>query len=642
MSQPHPLIDGETGNLMCGLAGKVSTRPAGESSQHVERSLDVLEHRGPDDRGCEVLVSGRWSVALGHTRLSIIDLSDAGHQPMLSQDGRFAIVFNGEIYNFKEIRQDLRSLGVAFSSETDTEVLLAAWLTWGLDVLPRLIGMFVFAVTDVVGQTVTLVRDGFGVKPIFWSLSGNEFSFASETKAMEKVIGRRLSPNNSVVARFLMLGHYDTGVETFFEGVYRLESGTALTLNLSQDQLQPEVRTWWNPCVSLIGPSDFEEAAELIREKFLESVTLHLRSDVSLGFALSGGIDSSAIVHAARYLEPDLPIRTFSFVSPGAPDNEESWIDLVNESVGAESFKVSADPKMLEADLFDLIRTQGEPFGGTSIYAQYIVYRLARESGVTVTLDGQGADEIFAGYFGYVEHRLQTLMEEGKFFDAVKLFQKWSTWPGRSKSSALKRLLSLYIPDRPLADIRSILGSQNGGINLSWLKGDVKGFYRTGFHSQSGEHGRQLASILRWELTHGGLGPRLRNGDRNSMRWAIESRVPFLTIPIAETALGFPEDFLLSQGGETKHVLRRALRGIVPDEVLDRRDKIGFQTPETAWLVGLGSERVASWLSGLDLLEVVDAQAVRRGICAQLDRGYVAPELWRYLNTALWAETFFR
>lgn len=510
MSQPHPLIDGETGNLMCGLAGKVSTRPAGESSQHVERSLDVLEHRGPDDRGCEVLVSGRWSVALGHTRLSIIDLSDAGHQPMLSQDGRFAIVFNGEIYNFKEIRQDLRSLGVAFSSETDTEVLLAAWLTWGLDVLPRLIGMFVFAVTDVVGQTVTLVRDGFGVKPIFWSLSGNEFSFASETKAMEKVIGRRLSPNNSVVARFLMLGHYDTGVETFFEGVYRLESGTALTLNLSQDQLQPEVHTWWNPCVSLIGPSDFEEAAELIREKFLESVTLHLRSDVSLGFALSGGIDSSAIVHAARYLEPDLPIRTFSFVSPGAPDNEESWIDLVNESVGAESFKVSADPKMLEADLFDLIRTQGEPFGGTSIYAQYIVYRLARESGVTVTLDGQGADEIFAGYFGYVEHRLQTLMEEGKFFDAVKLFQKWSTWPGRSKSSALKRLLSLYIPDRSLADIRSILGSQNGGINLSWLKGDVKGFYRTGFHSQSGEHGRQLASILRWELTHGGLGPRLK------------------------------------------------------------------------------------------------------------------------------------
>lgn len=626
---------------MCGLAGKVSTRLGGELPQYVERALDVLEHRGPDDRGCEVVMSGRWSVALGHTRLSIIDLSDAGHQPMLSQDGRFAIVFNGEIYNYKEIRQDLRSLGMDFSSETDTEVLLAAWLTWGLDVLPRLIGMFVFAVTDVVGQTVTLVRDGFGVKPIFWSLSGNEFSFASETKAMEKVMGRRLSPNNTVVARFLMIGHYDTGVETFFEGVHRLESGTALALDLSQDRLQPKIQRWWNPGGGLTGPSNFGEASELIREQFLESVALHLRSDVSLGFALSGGIDSSAIVHAARYLEPDLPIRTFSFVSPGAPDNEESWIDLVNESAGAESFKVSASPKMLEADLFDLIRTQGEPFGDTSIYAQYIVYRLARESGVTVTLDGQGADEIFAGYFGYVESRLRSLIQEWKFADAIGLLGEWSTWPGRSRSDALQRLIASYLPERWIVPIRSMLGSHGGGVNLSWIRGDMRNLYERGFDAKSGERGRQLASILRWELTRGGLGSRLRVGDRNSMRWSIESRVPFLTIPLAETALGLPEDFLLSPGGETKHVLRRALRGIVPDRTLDRRDKIGFQTPESSWLVGLGSETVSSWLGGLDHLEVVHSAVAIQGIRAQIDQGRTTPEVWRYLNTSIWADQFF-
>jgi len=628
---------------MCGLAGKISRRHASELSHYVEKSLDVLEHRGPDDRGCRVLASGSWSVAFGQTRLSIIDLSEAGHQPMISQDGRFAIVFNGEIYNYKEVRRELRAVGVSFSTETDTEVLLAAWSTWGQDVLPRLIGMFAFAVVDVVGQTVTVVRDGFGIKPVFWSLSDNEFSFASEAKAMEKVMGRRLAPNNSVVTRFLMIGTYDTGAETFFDGVYRLEPGTVLSLDLSQDWLQPNIQRWWNPGVSPVGPNDFEEAAELVREKFLENVALHLRSDVSLGFTLSGGIDSSAIVHAARYLEPDLPIKTFSFVSPGAPDNEESWIDMVNESAGAESFKVSSDAATLEADLFDLIQTQGEPFGDTSIYAQYIVYRLARESGVTVTLDGQGADEIFAGYFGYVESRLKSLIQEWKFFDAISLLGKWSTWPGRSKSNALQGLFSLYSPGRGrVASVRSMLGSQNGGIDLSWLEGDLKSVYERGLDAKSGERGRQLASILRWELRQGGLGPRLRNGDRNSMRWSIESRVPFLTIPLAETALGFNEEFLLSRGGETKHVLRRALRGIVPDRILDRRDKIGFQTPESSWLVGLGPERISSWLGGLDHLEVVNVEAAKNGIRAQLAQGHATPELWRYLNTALWAENFFR
>lgn len=626
---------------MCGLAGKISTRTAGELSHLVERSLDFLEHRGPDDRGSQIFRSGNWAVALGHTRLSIIDLSDAGHQPMVSEDGRYAIVFNGEIYNYKEIRQELSNRGALVATETDTEVLLSAWVTWGPDVLSRLVGMFAFAVLDTVDQTLTIVRDGFGIKPLFWSLTNNEFSFASEVKAIERVMGQRLSPNNSVVARYLMMGIYDMGPETFFDGVFRVEPGTLLSLNLAQDRLRPVIRTWWQPEVNLSGPTDLGEAAELVREKFLESVSLHLRSDVSLGFALSGGIDSSAIVHAARFLEPDLPIKTFSFISPGAPDNEEPWIDIVNESVGAESFKVSSNPVTLEADLFDLIETPGEPFGDTSIYAQYIVYRLAKESGVTVTLDGQGADEIFAGYSGYVERRLQSLAQEWKFFDAISLLGEWSKWPGRSRSDVIQRLASFYLPDKWVRSMRSALGSRSGGINLSWLNRDAKYHFESVYDTNVGERGRQLASILRWELTRGGLGSRLRHGDRNSMRWSIESRVPFLTIPLAESALGLSEEFLLSRGGETKHVLRKALRGIVPDRTLDRRDKIGFQTPESAWLVGLGADTITSWLVGLDHLPVVNPVAARFGIRTQLKQGRPTQEVWRYLNVAVWAEMFF-
>ncbi len=627
---------------MCGVAGLVSTGPVDLVNQQVEKALNRLSHRGPDDEGIEVLSRGERSVVFGHRRLSIIDLSSAGHQPMTSRDGRYTLVFNGEIYNYREIREELVNIGQPCATETDTEVLLIAWSLWGESILTRLIGMFAFAIFDSVNQEITVARDGFGIKPLFWSVADNQFCFASEPEALGELLHRPLAPNSSVVARFLMTGSYDLGEETFFDKVYRVEPGTALVVNLRNTTLTPQVRRWWHPGVGVGASTTMGDAVDLIQERFLESVRLHLRSDVPLGFALSGGIDSSAVVCAVNHLEPDAQLNTFSFVSPGAHDNEETWIDAVNKIVSANEHKVSANPENLHDDLLELIKIQGEPFGDTSIYAQYLVYRLAKEAGVTVTLDGQGADELFAGYSGYVERRLRSLVDEWKFLDAASLLGQWSSWPGRSRRGALLDTISLHLPVRWIATARSLLKERPGGINLSWLHGDVKNLYSRGFPISSGDHGRQLVSMLRWELTQGGLGNLMRHGDRNSMRWSIESRVPFLTIPLAEAALSLPEEFLLSPNGETKHVLRGALRGIVPDLILDRKDKIGFQTPESRWLLGLKSEILSSWLDGLDLVDVVNADVARRGIRHQLERGHVSQELWRYLNVSLWATNFFR
>lgn len=626
---------------MCGVVGVVSPRASGHRERQIDDSLVTLAHRGPDDSGVAIFDIGDWTLGVGHTRLSIIDLSDAGHQPMASRDGRYQVVFNGEIYNYREIRKELIGFGESFATETDTEVLVVAWSRWGEEALFRFIGMFAFALVDTWENTLTLVRDGFGIKPLFWSLDKDEFTFASEIQGIDRVRERNLAPNDSVVTRYLMMGSYDTGPESFFDGVSRLEPGTVLVLDLNNEHLRPVIRRWWNPRVDSVGPQNLNDAADFIRDSFLESVRLHLRSDVSLGFALSGGIDSSAIVCAARHLEPEMPIRTFSFVSPGAADNEQAWIDIVNQSVGAESQTVVADSNALQADLLDLIRTQGEPFGDTSIYAQYLVFRLAKESGVTVTLDGQGADELFAGYSGYVERRLKSLTQEWKFREAVNLIGTWSTWPGRSKGLAVRDYVSLHLPDRWVRSIRSTLATEKGGMTLSWLREDAKDLYSRELPIRAGERGRSLVSMLRWEMTEGGLGSLLRHGDRNSMRWSIESRVPFLTIPLAEATLGLPEHFLLSREGETKHVLRRALRGLVPGEILDRRDKIGFQTPESEWVLGLGPGVIDTWLEGLRHLPSVNAEAAREGIWTQVEQGKVSSEMWRYVNAALWAETFF-
>src|SRR5690606_9461818 len=383
---------------MCGIAGGWWSTPPLDLEHRMDAALHTLRLRGPNDKGCVYKEAAGGRLALGHTRLAIIDLSDAANQPMVSPCGRYWMIFNGEIYNYRELREELRALGRQFTTQSDAEVLLAAWQQWGEQCLTRLEGMFALVIYDKPPQTLCAARDAFGIKPFCFSHRSERLLFASELHAILALRkGETPLANWQRSYDYLVHGDFDTSSETFFDDILALSPGHRIEIDLHRPG-QIQQLCWWKPRIGEAVKMSFDEAAEAVREQFLHSVALHLRSDVPLGATLSGGIDSSAIVCAMRKLEPDAPLHTFSYVAADDPKSEERWVDTVNRHVGAVAHKVVADRNDLARDLERLIALQGEPFMSSSVYAQYRVYALARENGVTVTLEGQGADELLAGY----------------------------------------------------------------------------------------------------------------------------------------------------------------------------------------------------------------------------------------------------
>ncbi|MGE6992002.1 asparagine synthase (glutamine-hydrolyzing) [Pseudomonas sp. NPDC047961] len=626
---------------MCGITGgfwRISPR---ELERRVHGALLAMRHRGPDHQGFDRHAVGEGAVILGHARLSIIDLSTAGQQPMYSQDQRFGLVFNGEIYNYLELRAELEALGAVLLTRSDTEVLLAGWAYWGQAVVPKLKGMFAFVVFDRQQGTLTCVRDAFGIKPFFYGLEDNAFLFASELPALHALKHEKPELNWQRAYYYLVHGEYDFGDQCFVRGVRSLQPGHLFTVDLSSLQVS-DPETWWRPSIAQDDSWSFADASACLREMFLDNIRLHMRSDVPLGAALSGGIDSSAIVCAMRHLEPDAAIHTFSYIARDSLVSEEGWVDRVNQHVQATPHKVVVSANELAEDLEDLISTQGEPFGSTSIYAQYRVFKLAKEHGVTVTLEGQGADEVLGGYNGYPGQRIRSLIEQGSYSQALDFLNAWSRWPGRSRVDGLKRVVGEYSDGR----LHDLLRSLNGMKSVpEWIRPGP--LYESGVHlgyptSSTLEvlPGRRMVASLAESLTQRGLLGLLRHGDRNSMRFSVESRVPFLTTDVADFMLSLPESYLVSPQGETKHLLRSALRGIVPDAVLDRRDKIGFATPEQKWLMEM-ADTVRLWLKeDLDLPFLDQAKLLEHFEQIVTGRRPYSWQVWRWINFAHWYKRF--
>ncbi|WP_423186034.1 asparagine synthase (glutamine-hydrolyzing) [Alishewanella sp. d11] len=626
---------------MCGILGGFFQSQL--TDQQIHSALSKMNNRGPDDRGYErfgTVQSGE--LILGHTRLSIIDLSAAGHQPMNSHDGRFSIVFNGEIYNYKELRDELKGLGFAFSTESDTEVLLTAWQCWGQACLTRLIGMFAFVVYDKQLNTITCVRDAFGIKPFFYAQDGGQFLFASDINALLEL---REQPKQLCLQRaydYLVHGVYDNNELTFIDGVKHLMPGCLMEFDLSKATISKTIK-WWTPSIKESSDLSFDQAAEKVREQFLENVKLHLRSDVPLGAALSGGIDSSAVVCAMRHLEPKADIHTFSYIAKDSPVSEEKWVDFVNEHTHAKSYKVVANGHELLRDLDDLIQAQGEPFGSTSIYAQYRVFQLAKQNGITVTLDGQGADELLAGYSGYPVQRMQSLFEQRDFKTLLSFTHNWKSWPGRGSLKAYKCLGAGMLPNsmRPLFKDLLIKSPKPDWLNIEYLASqgvDLK----TDLQSQQTENrGRRVVETLANSLQLEGLPQLLRHGDRNSMCFSVESRVPFLTLPTSDLLLSLPEEYLISNKGETKSVFRAAMRGIVPDQILDRKDKVGFETPEKVWLTAM-APNLRLWLQDANEIKFINTNELLKefDLIIAGNKPFTW-QIWRWVNFVRWHKNIF-
>lgn len=618
---------------MCGIAG-VAGKPLKDADRTIANACWDLRHRGPDGQGQSTITLGQNEVAFGHTRLAILDLHDRGLQPMKSPDGRFSIVFNGEIYNYPELRSELEHLGHQFCTATDTEVLIAAWTQWRADALSRLTGMFAFAILDTHDETVTLARDAFGIKPLYSTVENERLYFASDVQSIARMRPLDRGLNDLTTVAFLVHGRYDHGTETFLEGIERLAAGHLQIFNLATCRLGPQIRWWW-PNIQERDDITFSEATEALREMLLSNVRLHMRSDVPIGAALSGGIDSSAIVSLMRRVEPDVPIHTFTFVPSDARIDESRWADIVNDRTGSVSHRVSVRDADLLHDLDDLVIAQGEPFSSTSIYAQYAVYRAFRQASIPVSLDGQGADELLAGYHGYPTEIVRSMVERGHSVQARFFLARWSRLPGRTPQAARK----IWSRER-------LRGQHGAGVAKSkslpgWLHPRLSGLQ---FRLQASVEvpreaplGRALSLKLRDEITNTRLQTLLRHGDRNSMRWSVESRVPFLTTALAEFTLRLPEAFLVGPNGTTKRLLRAAISDILPAAVRDRKDKIGFETAESNLIQEL-VDRPSLWVPGLAESGLFrSAEAIGDLIQREVSTGKTG-RLWRLMSLGRWLQ----
>jgi asparagine synthase (glutamine-hydrolysing) len=636
---------------MCGIAGFV-LKKGWTHQPPVPAIFEQLRHRGPDDRGYFVYseqsakrgrdwedLDGDPEVIFLHRRLSIIDLSDAGSQPMGTRDGRYFITFNGEIYNYVELRKELEQLGYEFESRSDTEVLLAAYAAWGNQALRKLVGMFAFAILDTVRRTVFLARDFFGIKPLYYAVADNSLVFASESKTLLEFGGVSRRVNANRLFSYLRHGLCDFGAETLLADVLQLPAAHYLEIELD-GSLECHPVCYWEPAAQGRDDLSFEEAAEQLRALFLKSVSLHLRSDVPVGSALSGGIDSSSIVMAMRYLEPNIDLHTFSYVADDERLNEETWVDIVGQAARSHVHKVHPTAAELVADFDQLSYMQDMPSASTSLYAQYCVFRSAQQAGIKVMLDGQGADEILGGYTYFRGARLASLVRQKRWREAADFFSRASRWPGASSFGLLQDVSDHLLPALAQVPLRKLVGKD---LVPSWL--DLNWFHKRGVIPHLNQPGYSSSHVLREKLRRElveHLPSLLRYEDRNSMAFSIESRVPFLTPELVNFVLSLPEEYIIAPDGTSKAVFRRAMRGIVPDSILNRKDKIGFATPERTWLSAASQwiqrqfeTDVAAEIPAFHL-EVVnrDWQEIRRG------RRAFSFAVWRCLNVIAWTRRF--
>lgn len=600
---------------MCGIAGQYCYNGGRPDRRLLAAMSEKLAHRGPDGEGSHI--SG--TTGLVHRRLAIIDLSPGGLQPMTNEDSSLWLVFNGEIYNYPELREELLKKGHTFYSKTDTEVILHAYEEWGHDCLSRFNGMWAFALWDEKKQELFCARDRFGIKPFYYTTTGGSFLFASEIKALLAFPDAGIRPDNNVLCTYLAWGVQDYCSRTMFEGISQIEPGHALVV--THAGVQPPFRYWDVTVNPEIGNKKDDEAVSVrLRELLLEAARVHLRSDVAVGTCLSGGIDSSTLtVLINTLIRSEAPEsvgdrqKTFSVVFTDKKFDESAYIDEVVAATGVDAEKTEPSPDLLWEDIDRLVYLQDEPFGSLSIYAQYCVMRLAAQK-VKVVLDGQGADELLAGYLGYQGSYIRGLIRTFHWGEAL-----------REISGSLHEHRDFFSSARQQLRVRSA----RRGL-LKCAPETIDRYQGT------------LDEVLHRELVSTNLPALLHYEDRNSMGFSIESRVPYLDVRLVEYIASLP----LSQkvrNGVTKVALRRAIRDKVPESIRCRGDKMGFVTPEECWMKNELRPFMLEIFSSASFKSrsYWDADAVAQDYCAFLDgKSEYSPEIWRIACAELWMRKF--
>lgn len=542
---------------------------------------------------------------------------------MSSSDGRYWLTFNGEIYNYRELRVELEAHGAAFQSHTDTEVILWAYKIWGPQCVHKFNGMWAFAIFDCEKKRLFLSRDRFGVKPMYFADQNGRFGFASEIKLLRALGFGTGRAHKEMTGRYLLTGLTDDTRDTMFEGVQRLLPGECLTWDLAYFGQKFRIERFYQ-LSTVDTATDQKEWVAGIRDLLTDSVKLRLRADVPAGSCLSGGLDSSSIVCAVQKLEPKAAQYTFTSCFKDKGFDESPFANQVIEQVGANPKTIFPNLDQLwEGDLERLVWHQDEPFNSTSVYAQWNVMLSAKSAGVKVLLDGQGADELFGGYHKYLPQYLGGLIWKGRFCTVL---------------SNMKQMRETGLLQQAGSPLRLLASATAKGFGVYERRAEkLKSLFREPTVAEMEWPEAGLKANLVFDLFHS-LQPLLRYEDRNSMAHSIEARTPFLDYRLVEWVMGGREAWFY-EGGWTKSPLREAMRGLLPEKVRLRVDKMGFATPETQWY-----ERHAPKLRS----EILDSSSE---LWAWLDREEVRQELqskplaklgfapWRWFMFNRWMKT---
>ena len=644
---------------MCGIAGIADQ--SGLSLAELCRMSQIMRHRGPDDEGVAAVMPGlnvvqyrtsdtasgqshlehvdaatdqRPILGLAHRRLSILDLSPSGHQPMLADGERYALTYNGEIYNFKELRDELRRLGHDFHSQTDTEVILRAYVQWGAACVDRFVGMWAFAIWDSERQQLFLSRDRFGIKPLYYAHSATRFAFASEIKALLELDSVSRQVNESLAIAYISHGSLPHTGKVLFDDVSELQAGENLLFDLRSGHLRRELYYDLAAAVSRRSRdanASSEDSLAVYQSMFDDSVRLHLRADVAVGSCLSGGLDSSLIVASAAERLGDARFNTFTAAYHDKEIDESGYArqvsDYFDHVVAHYTFP---DPCQFWEDLESLVWHQDLPVASTSMYAQWCVMRRASEEDMKVLLDGQGADESLGGYSYYAGVYLLELLRAGRIREFIrssrKIKENRSVNIWNEMGRALYHSLPLYLR-------QVILGRKR--IGTEFLSTDID------LNSQDVAVPRRIGTTVKETNLLGiqfGLRNLLRYEDRNSMAFSIESRVPFLDHRLVEFGIALDNRCKIHDGWH-KYVLRKAADGRLPAAVVWRQEKKGFVTPQRHWK-NILKESLLEFLAGYDMPPQLSKKKMIHYTNMDVVDATNLSEYWRLVSFLKWLQVY--
>jgi asparagine synthase (glutamine-hydrolysing) len=610
---------------MCGICGVIDFNNQPVKKETVKTMMLNQKHRGPDDNG--VFIEN--NVGLGFVRLSILDLSDAGHQPMFSHDKRFVIVFNGEIYNYIELREELKLFGYEFKTNSDTEVLIASYQEWGEKCQDKFNGMWSFVIFDRYDKTIFASRDRFGIKPFYYCIHNNKLFFASEIQTILSVLPVKPTANSSTLFDFMLFNKTEQSEDTFFQNIKKLLHGYCfkIKLNNGPDNLKITPERWYNLKERVAQNIGFKNPEEY-KFALKNSIQLRLRSDVPVGVCFSGGLDSSSIVSLIIDDFEKKDLNTFSAVYDKSFYGDESeFIDLYKNKPGERHY-TTPDAESLIKDLKKFITCHGEPLPSTNPYAQYKVMELARKN-VVVTLDGQGADEQLAGYHYFFGFYFKDLLINFKIF---RLFKEILFYLKIHKSLfAIKTFLFFLLPQK--IRIKAKASSLNY-LNKSFIKNNSSQNIIAGNLYGSRSLKESLINHFEYKLEH-----LLKWEDRNSMFFSIESRVPFLDYQLVEKTLASDSGMII-KNGMTKHILRESMLNTLPEKIRLRIDKNGFITPQDDWF------RTPEWKE--KITEIINSNSFRSRKIVNYKKAQnlynkhlsgkinIAKEIWKWVHLELW------